>query len=81
MQSHSPVGVAQLWIVSTWNGMRSIELIQRVVERPMKRAVERDGRIRCWAPIAEMDGRYLGVLLLRDGQSGHNAFFDRWFTP
>ena len=58
-----------------------LEWIQRVVDRPTKRAVQRDGRIRCWAPIAEMDGRYLRVILLPDGQTMHNAFFDRSFKP
>ena len=31
--------------------------------------------------IAEMDGRYLRVILLPDGETVHNAFFDRSFTP
>ncbi len=30
--------------------------------------LQRDGRIRCWAPISEMDGRYLRVILLPDEQ-------------
>ena len=29
--------------------------------------------------IAEMDGRYLRVILLPDGETVHNAFFDRSF--
>jgi len=28
-----------------------------------------------------MDGRYLRVILLPDGETVHNAFFDRTFTP
>jgi hypothetical protein len=28
-----------------------------------------------------MDGRYLRVILLSDGQTVHNAFFDRSFRP
>jgi hypothetical protein len=58
-----------------------VEWIERVVARPAKRRVQRDGRIRCWGPIAEMDGRYLRVILLPDGQTVHNAFFDRSFKP
>ena len=58
-----------------------IEWIQRVVDYPVKEAVQADGRIRRWAQIAEMGGRYLRVVLLPDGETVHNAFFDRSFTP
>jgi hypothetical protein len=42
--------------------------------------VQADGRIRRWAQIPEMDGRYLRVVLLADGETIHNAFFDRGFS-
>jgi len=58
-----------------------LEWIQRVMERPMKEIVQQDGRIRRWAPIEEMGGRYLRVILLPDGETVHNAFFDRSFIP
>ena len=61
--------------------MIRMEWIQQVVENPGKEAVQQDGRIRRWAPIEEMEGRYLRVVLLPDGQTVHNAFFDRSFTP
>jgi len=32
-----------------------------------------------WAPILEMDNRYLRAVLLPDGETVQNAFFDRWF--
>ena len=57
------------------------EWIQQVIAHPAREVVQRDGRIRRWAPIAEMDGRYLRVILLADGETVHNAFFDRSFTP
>ena len=57
------------------------EWIQRVVDHPVKKVIQQDGRIRRWAPIAEMEGRYLRVILLADGETIHNAFFDRRFTP
>ncbi len=57
------------------------EWVQRVVERPVKEVIQQDGRIRRWAPIQEMDGRYLRVILLTDGETVHNAFFDRSFVP
>ena len=47
----------------------------------MREKIQRDGRIRRWAAIAEMDGRYLRVILLPDGETVHNAFFDRSFRP
>ena len=56
------------------------EWIQRVIDQPVKEVIQQDGRIRRWAPIAEMEGRYLRVILLPDGETVHNAFFDRRFT-
>jgi hypothetical protein len=58
-----------------------LEWIERVIDHPVKQVIQADGRIRRWAPIAEMDGRYLRVILLPDGQTVHNAFFDRGFKP
>lgn len=58
-----------------------IEWIQRVVDHPVREIIQHDGRIRRWAPIPEMGGRYLRVALLPDGETVHNAFFDRTFTP
>jgi hypothetical protein len=57
------------------------EWIERVIARPEREQIQQDGRIRRWAPIAEMDGRYLRVILLADGKTVHNAFFDRSFRP
>ena len=31
--------------------------------------------------IAKFDGRWLRVVLLEDGETVHNAIFDRRFTP
>lgn len=58
-----------------------LEWIERVVANPVREVIQQDGRIRRWAPIAEMDGRYLRVILLPDGKTVHNAFFDRSFQP
>ena len=57
------------------------EWILRTIESPVREVVQQDGRIRRWAPIPEMDGRFLRVILLPDGATVHNAFFDRSFTP
>lgn len=57
------------------------EWIQRAVERPIREVIQTDGRIRRWVQIAEMENRYLRVVLLADGETIHNAFFDRGFVP
>jgi hypothetical protein len=43
-------------------------------------AVQANGRIRRWASISEM-GKYLRVITEPDGETVHNAFFDRHFKP
>ena len=54
-----------------------IEWIERVVAGPTKETVQSDGRIRRWGRIVEAGGKYLRVVLLEDGETIHNAFFDR----
>ena len=53
--------------------------IQRVVDNPEKRHIQADGRWRLWGKVPEADGRYLRVIVLEDGETVHNAFFDRGF--
>ncbi|MCL4315751.1 MAG: hypothetical protein M1527_02635 [Gammaproteobacteria bacterium] len=53
------------------------EWIQHVVRFPEKEYIQADGRIRRWARIEQMEDRYLRVVLLPDGETVHNAFFDR----
>jgi len=55
------------------------EWIRRTIEKPLREVVQSDGRIRRWARCPEMDNRYLRVILLPDGETVHNAFFDRRF--
>lgn len=50
--------------------------IESVIEKPDKVKIQFDGRIRKWAKILET-GKYLRVVLLEDGETVHNAFFDR----
>jgi hypothetical protein len=57
------------------------EWIQRVIQQPESEVVQEDGRIRRWGKITEADDRYLRVVLLADGETVHNAFFDRRFMP
>lgn len=55
------------------------EWIERVIQNPLREEIQSDGRIRRWARIAEMENRVLRVILLEDGETVHNAFFDRNF--
>jgi hypothetical protein len=56
-----------------------LEWIQFVFDNPIKEVIQSDGRIRRWAKIPEADNRYLRVVILEDGETIHNAFFDRSF--
>lgn len=55
--------------------------IERAMTSPARETVQNDGRIRRWACIPEMDNRHLRVILLEDGETVHNVFFDRRFVP
>ena len=57
------------------------EWIERAIRAPVKESVQSDGRIRRWTQVAEAENRYLRVVLLADGETVHNAFFDRRFVP
>ena len=57
------------------------EWLERAISAPIREVVQEDGRIRRWAHIPEMENRYLRVILLPDGETVHNAFFDRRFVP
>lgn len=58
-----------------------MEWIESAVGNPLRELVQADGRIRRWRPIEEAGGRFLRVVLLPDGETVHNAFFDRGFVP
>ena len=57
------------------------EWVQRTIESPIREVVQADGRIRRWSAIPEAEGKFLRVVLLSDGETVHNAFFDRGFKP
>ncbi len=53
-----------------------------VIAPPLRREVQVDGRIRFWGRVGDPAGgeaRILRVVTLDDGQTVHNAFFDRGF--
>jgi len=51
-----------------------------VIDEPIREEIQSDGRFRRWAHI-DSEGKYLRVILLEDGETVHNAFFDRGFKP
>lgn len=51
----------------------------QVAEDPIKVEYQLNGRKHCWGRIAAADGRILRVVLLEDGYTILNAFFDRGF--
>lgn len=54
------------------------EWILETIGNPLRTEIQLDGRIRKWRYIEET-GKYLRVVLLEDGETVHNAFFDRRF--
>ncbi|HJS86919.1 MAG TPA: hypothetical protein VJ779_15800 [Acetobacteraceae bacterium] len=60
----------------------SVEQCASVLAAPLRREIQPDGRIRWWGRVADArDGtmRILRVVTLDDGETIHNAFFDRGF--
>jgi hypothetical protein len=51
--------------------------IEHVITFPEREQIQSDGRIRRWARISDFENRALRVILLDDGVTVHNAFFDR----
>jgi hypothetical protein len=58
------------------------EWCRDVLAAPLRRELQADGRIRFWGKVAvagESQPRFLRVVTLDDGETVHNAFFDRNF--
>jgi hypothetical protein len=56
-----------------------MDWIESTILAPDAEAIQSDGRIRKWKKIFEANNKYLRVVLLEDGLTVHNAFFDRRF--
>lgn len=54
--------------------------ILSVIENPEHEEIQEDGRFRRWGRISDAGDKYLRVVLLPDGETVHNAFFDRRFS-
>jgi hypothetical protein len=69
-----PVLRKRPYLVAAWCNM--------VRAAPLRRSVQPDGRIRWWGRVTDpRDGqmRVLRVVTLHDGETIHNAFFDRGY--
>ncbi len=55
-----------------------LEWIEDTAKNADYSEVQSDGRIRKWKKITQ-EGKFLRVILLADGETIHNAFFDRGF--
>ena len=56
------------------------EWIESVLTNPLRTEMQTSGRTRRWALIPDM-GKSLRVVTEADGETVHNAFFDRRFKP
>ncbi len=56
------------------------EWIDYVLNNPVRTVTQSNGRVRRWAFISSV-GKYLRVVTESDGETVHNAFFDRRFKP
>jgi hypothetical protein len=54
--------------------------IRRIIRQPERRQAQADRRIRLWGYAASLGG-YLRVVLLSDGETVHNAFYDEDYQP
>lgn len=55
--------------------------VSRAIASPIREVVQVDWRIRRWCQVPEVENRYLRVILLSDGETVHNAFYDSGFVP
>ena len=53
------------------------EWCERIMNKPLKKEIQSDGRLRFWGRVPELGDRILRVVVLEDGLTVHNAFLDR----
>ena len=56
------------------------EWLELALSTPLRTEVQENGRIRYWVYVVEAE-KYLRVVTESDGETVHNAFFDRRFRP
>jgi hypothetical protein len=58
------------------------EAFAAILIAPLRRSIQSDGRVRYWGRMVDLrDGqqRVLRIVTLGDGETIHNAFFDRGY--
>ena len=55
-------------------------MIVGVLDRPARRVVQDNGRVRYWGLIRDL-GSYLSVITLADGETVHTYYIDEVFAP
>ncbi len=55
-----------------------LEWLKGIKQNYLEKEIQGDGRTRYWIYIKEFK-KYLRIVLLEDGETIHNAFFDRNF--
>lgn len=58
----------------------SLDAVRRALIEPTITREQADGRVRHWVWVEET-GRWLRVIVEADGETVHNAFWDRNFRP
>ena len=56
----------------------TIEMCVKVIDNPLKKEIQLDGRTRYWGFVPELD-KIIRVVVLEDGETIHNAFMDRGY--
>ena len=52
-----------------------------VIQNAVRSEIQEHNRVRFWAPVPELNDRYLRVVTFQDRVTIHNAFLDRGFKP
>ena len=56
----------------------TIEMCEKVINNPLKKERQPDGRLRYWGMVPELN-KIIRVVVLEDGNTIHNAFMDRTY--
>jgi len=57
----------------------NVEWIEAALKQPIQVEIQPNGRIRRWVYVKGHE-KYLRVVTLEDGETVHNAFFDRGYA-
>ncbi|MBT1450536.1 hypothetical protein KJ365_06540 [Glaciecola sp. XM2] len=64
----SQMHIKQRWIENTYLS-------------PEFRLLQSDGRVSLFSKVSEMNNQYLRLILLKDGKTVRDAYFDKHFNP